>query len=87
MPTTTSGSTNYTQPDVGYYTENPATGIYFNPFTAATYYQRVYSSGLSQWCYYSTIGTIDTTPATTDTSPNWTGSISNHQVLSIKYIT
>ena len=56
--------------------------------TAATYYsmtnyvQRVYSSGLSAWCYY-TKTSIDPTPLSTDTTPNWTGSITAFQVLAV----
>lgn len=88
MPTTTSGSVSYTVPSslLGY-TENPALATNLNQFSSITYFQRVYSSGLSLWCYYSTIGAIDTTPATTATSPNWTGSISNHQIVAVKYVT
>ena len=88
MPTTTSGSVSYTVPNslLGY-TENPALASFFNQFSNITYFQRVYSSGLSSWCYYSTNGTINTTPASTATSPNWTGSISNHQIVTIKYVT
>ena len=88
MPTTTSGSVSYTVPNSLFqYTENPALAAYYNPYSSATYYQRVFSSGLSQWCYFSSIGTINTAPSSTSTSPNWTGSISNHQILSIKYVT
>ena len=87
MPTTTSGSVSYTAPSSLFqYTENPALAAYFNPYSSAIYYQRVYSIGSSQWCYYSTVGVIDTTPATTATSPNWVGSISNHQIIGVKYI-
>lgn len=46
-----------------------------------TYYiQRVYSSGLSQWCMY-TQTSENPTPLSGDTNPNWTGSITAHQVL------
>jgi len=87
MPTTTSGSTNYTVPNVGFYYENPASATNFSLFNSIAYYQRVYSSGLSQWCYYLTIGTINTSPASSETSPNWTGTISNHQIINIKTAT
>lgn len=46
------------------------------------YVQRVYSSGLSAWCYY-TQSVINPTPASVDTTPNWTGSITAHEVLTI----
>jgi len=46
-----------------------------------TYYaQRVFSSGLSQWCYF-TQTTIDQTPASGDTTPNWTGAITAYELL------
>jgi hypothetical protein len=87
MPTTTSGSVSYTIPSAGFLGENPASATNFSLFNSVTYYQRVYSAGLSQWCYFSTVGVINTSPAATATSPNWTGSISNHQIMSIKYVT
>lgn len=50
---------------------------------APTYYiQRVWSSGLSAWCYYTQTA-INASPASTDTTPNWTGSISGHEVLGV----
>tara|TARA_R110000824_G_scaffold43928_8_gene128248 strand:- start:4262 stop:4627 length:366 start_codon:yes stop_codon:yes gene_type:complete len=46
------------------------------------YYQRVYDAGTSGWCYYS--GTsIDTTPESSETRPNFTGAISGHSVIRI----
>jgi hypothetical protein len=87
MPTTTSGSVSYTVPNVGFFGENPASATNFSLFNSIAYYQRVYSSGLSQWCYYLTIGTINTSPASSETSPNWTGTISNHQIINIKTAT
>jgi hypothetical protein len=60
----------------------------FNPFPevvvvpGVSYVQRVYSSGLSAWCYY-TQSVINPTPASVDTTPNWTGSITAHEVLTI----
>lgn len=44
------------------------------------YVQRVWSSGLSAWCYYTQTA-INASPASTDTTPNWTGAISGHEVL------
>ena len=55
----------------------------FNPFPevgGVTYPQRVYSSGLAAWCYYVQTS-INPTPASVDTTPNWTGSITAHEVL------
>lgn len=85
MPTTTSGSVSYTVPSslLGY-TENPALATSFSINSSITYFQRVYSVGSNEWCYYTTIGTTDSTPDSTATSPNWVGSITAHQVLSIK---
>jgi len=48
---------------------------------AITYYgQRVWSSGLNDWCYYEQTA-VNPTPLSGETTPNWTGSISNHEVL------
>lgn len=57
----------------------------FNPFpqvgtVTSSYAQRVFSSGLGVWCYYVQ-ASINPTPATTDTTPNWTGSITAFEVL------
>ncbi len=67
---------------------NPAPATYFAPALVTVtkianvrYYQRVFSSGLSAWCYYSTLNTVDPSPASGATSPTWTGSISLPQVL------
>jgi len=46
------------------------------------YYQRVYDAGTEGWCYYT--GTsIDASPDSGDTTPNYTGAISNHSVVKI----
>lgn len=45
-------------------------------------YQRVFDTGTAGWCYYSTLNALDPAPASTATSPNWTGTISDSQVLS-----
>lgn len=45
------------------------------------YYQRVFSSGLGVWCYYSTLNGIDPSPVSSATSPNWTGSIAGYQLI------
>ncbi|MGL4255622.1 MAG: hypothetical protein ACRCSL_04755 [Microbacterium sp.] len=46
---------------------------------AAVYAQRVYSSGLAAWCYFS--GAVNQSPAPGDTTPNWTGSITAYELL------
>ena len=46
------------------------------------YYQRVYDAGLSVYCYY-TKTSIDATPLSTETSPEYTGAISDHSVVKI----
>ena len=79
MPTTTSGSTIYSVSNVQYYTQNPGNATFFN-FAGTIYHQRVYCADISQWCYYS--GPLNKSPSSTITTPNWTGSISNHQILS-----
>lgn len=41
--------------------------------------QRVWSTGTLVWCYY--IDAINPTPASTATTPNWSGSAVRHEVL------
>jgi hypothetical protein len=67
---------------------NPAPATYFSLSTvteetviSTRYYQRVLSSGLGVWCYYSTLNAADPSPSPNATSPAWTGSISNPQVI------
>lgn len=51
---------------------------------SATYYtQRVWGSGNAAWCYY-TKTEIDASPLSGETTPNWSGSISNHSVVSVR---
>ena len=76
----------FTQPGVYSYTQNPSEATYLAPSTVTVaanirYFQRVYSSGLSAWCYYSTLDAVNPTPLSSETTPNWTGSISNFQVV------
>ena len=78
----------FTQPGVYSYTQNPSEASYLAPsqvtnvvYTNVRYWQRVYSSGLNAWCYYSTLNTVNQTPLSSETTPNWTGSISNFQVV------
>jgi len=46
------------------------------------YYQRVYDAGTAGYCYY-TKTSIDPTPLSTETSPEYTGEISDHSVVKI----
>lgn len=46
----------------------------------STYYQTVYDTGASRWVYYSKTS-IDPSPLSTDTSPNWVGPITQHSIL------
>jgi len=48
---------------------------------AIRYYQRVFSSGLQRWCYYSTLNAVNPAPLYYETSPQWTGSISDFQLV------
>lgn len=68
----------FTSPDSTRPGEKFTSGGGSTPVTE-TYAQRVFSSGLGVWCYYT--GAIDATPASGDTTPNWTGSITAWQVL------
>ena len=45
------------------------------------YYQRVFSSGLNDWSYYKTVGSINVTPLSSQTNPPWTGTILYHEVI------
>jgi len=46
------------------------------------YFQRVFDAGLSVYCYY-TKTSIDATPAAGETTPNYTGAISDHSIVKI----
>ena len=46
------------------------------------YFQRVYDDGTAGYCYY-TKTSIDATPSSGETSPNYTGAISDHSVVKI----
>lgn len=71
--------------------QNPLTATYFEspaslwPSRAggggAYYYQRVYSSGLNAWCYYTTQNGTDPSPLSAQTTPNWTGSITGYELI------
>jgi hypothetical protein len=46
------------------------------------YFQRVYDAGTAGYCYY-TKTTIDPTPSSGETTPNYTGAISDHSIVKI----
>jgi len=76
----------FTTPGVYSYVQNPSDATYLAPsqVTVAAnirYFQRVFSSGLATWCYYSTLNATNPAPLSTATTPNWTGSISLPQVV------
>jgi hypothetical protein len=66
------------------------TFVYEKPSTTTTipgqltvkYFQRVYDAGTSGYCYY-TKTEIDPTPSAGETTPNYTGAISDHSVVKI----
>lgn len=66
------GSTQFDSPAFIWDTKSGAGTIYF--------YQRVFSSGLNVWCYYTTT-TLNPTPLSGDTNPNWTGSIAAYELI------
>ena len=48
---------------------------------STTYYQRVRDTGEGgRWCYYSS-KSINASPLSGDTTPNWSGAISAHSVI------
>ena len=46
------------------------------------YFQRVYDDGTAGYCYY-TKTSIDPTPLSGETTPNWSGTISDHSIVKI----
>jgi len=46
------------------------------------YFQRIYDAGTEGYCYY-TKTSIDPTPSAGETTPNYTGAISDHSVVKI----
>ena len=50
--------------------------------TTINYFQRVYDDGTGGYCYY-TKTTIDPTPSAGETTPNYTGTISDHSVVKV----
>jgi hypothetical protein len=70
---------------------SPAEATYFAPSFVSIdgntiYYQRVYDTA-NGWCYYSTYNTLNPSPSPSETSPNWSGTISNSQVVAAVPVT
>lgn len=64
--------------------QNPVNADYYGVAQTTEnvrYYQRVFDTGTAGWCYYSTLNALDPAPASTATSPNWTGTISDSQLV------
>jgi hypothetical protein len=51
--------------------------------SSTVYYQRVWDTALAAWCYYRK-ALVDPTPLPGETSPNHTGSITNHNVVQVE---
>ncbi len=79
MPSYTGGILSV--PSIEQAVSSPSLGALYAFEETETIYQRVWSTGLSAWCYYVTYGQPLATPASSTTSPNWTGSITDHQIL------
>ena len=67
---------------------NPADATYFCPttvtITTATnirYYQRVWSTGGTVWCYYNTLNALNAAPLSAATTPNWLTSATHPEVV------
>jgi hypothetical protein len=50
-------------------------------FNQTIYYQRIYSSGLNNWSYYKTIGSVEQNPNHNNTIPPYSGSIICHEII------
>jgi hypothetical protein len=62
--------------------EKPATTTTIPGQLTVKYFQRVYDAGTEGYCYY-TKTEIDPTPSAGETTPNYTGAISDHSVVRI----
>lgn len=49
---------------------------------AVQYYQRVWSTGTAEWCYYVQPA-INPAPTPAETTPNWVGAAIEHNVIAI----
>ncbi len=77
--------------ELNLFAQSPSEAMYIAPSSVTVsanfrYYQRVYSSGLGVWCYYSTVNAPNANPDPSTTSPNWTGTISDAQVVATALI-
>lgn len=48
------------------------------------YYQRIFSSGLNDWSYYKSVGSINPNPNINSTIPPYSGSIICHEIIGKK---
>lgn len=62
--------------------ENPGTTTTLPGQLTVKYFQRVYDAGTGGYCYY-TKTEIDPTPSAGETTPNYTGAISDHAIVKI----
>ena len=62
--------------------EKPSTTTTIPGQLTVKYFQRVYDDGTGGYCYY-TKTSIDPTPSAGETTPNYTGTISDHSVVRI----
>ena len=62
--------------------EKPPTTTTIPGQLTVKYFQRVYDAGTSGYCYY-TKTEIDPTPSAGETTPNYTGAISDHSIVKI----
>lgn len=84
-------ATYFQSPAFDWQQQNPLPGVYMESpgfrwpersgLGIIYYYQRVFSSGLSEWCYYTTTGGVNTTPLSGATTPPWTGSIVAYELI------
>jgi len=66
---------------VGHYNTDAVDLVY--PGGVPTYYfQRLYDTGTGDWVYY-TKTSIDPAPLASETTPNYTGAISAHSIVTI----
>ena len=77
----TKGTNPMPRSSVGYLTGSTITVTTTEELTIK-YFQRVYDAGLAVYCYY-TKTSIDPTPSAGETTPNYTGAISDHSVVKI----
>lgn len=84
-------ATYFPSADFAWQQQNPLSATYFESpafrwpersgLGIIYFYQRVFSSGLGEWCYYTTQNGINPTPLSGDTVPPWTGSIAAYELI------